>query len=62
MVFTSLFEWYRKGRRDPLNIENLKEIAKILELKQKEKEDMIDMPSEDWDETPMGLPECINES
>ena len=51
-----------KGRRNPPSIENLKEVAKILELTQKEKEDMIDMASEDRDEIPMDLPEYIKES
>lgn len=51
-----------KGRRNPPSIENLKEVARILELKQKETEDMIDMASEDRDEIPMDLPEYIKES
>lgn len=51
-----------KGRRNPPSIENLKEVAKILELTQKGTEDMIDMASEDRDEIPMDLPEYIKES
>lgn len=51
-----------KGRRNPPSIENLKEVARILELSQKETEDMIDMASEDRDEIPMDLPEYIKES
>ena len=51
-----------KGRRNPPSIENIKEVARILELKQKETEDMIDMASEDRDEIPMDLPEYIKES
>ena len=51
-----------KGRRNPPSIENLIEVARILELTKEEKENMIDMASEDRDEIPMDLPEYIKES
>lgn len=51
-----------KGRRNPPNINKLKEIAELLGLSQEEKEKMIDMASEDRDEIPMDLPEYIKES
>lgn len=51
-----------KGRRNPPNIDKIKEAAKILKLSQEETEDMIDMASEDRDEIPMDLPEYIKES
>lgn len=51
-----------KGRRNPPNIDKLKEVAEILKLSQKEKEHMIDLASEDRDEIPMDLPDYIKES
>ena len=51
-----------KGRRNPPNIDKLEEIAEILNLSQEEKENMIDMASEDRDEIPMDLPEYIKGS
>ena len=46
-----------KGRRNPPNINKLKEIANLLGLSQEETDMMIDMASEDRDEIPMDLPE-----
>jgi len=51
-----------KGRRNPPNINKLKEIANLLGLSQEETDMMIDMASEDRDEIPMDLPEYIKES
>ena len=51
-----------EGRRNPPNIDKLKEVAEILKLSQKEKEHMIDLASEDRDEIPMDLPDYIKES
>lgn len=51
-----------KGRRNPPNIDKIKEAAKILKLNQEETEYMIDLASEDRDEIPMDLPEYIKES
>ena len=51
-----------KGRRNPPNIEKLKEIAELLGLSQEEIDMIIDMASEDRDEIPMDLTEYIKES
>lgn len=51
-----------KGRRNPPNINILGELSKILNLSQKEFDEMVDMASEDRDEIPMDLPEYIKES
>lgn len=51
-----------KGRRNPPNIDKLEKIAEVLKLTQEEKENMIDMASEDRDEIPMDLPDYIKES
>ena len=51
-----------KGRRNPPNINKLKEIANLLGLSQEETDMMIDMASEDRDEIPMDLPEYIKDS
>ena len=51
-----------KGRRNPPSLSKLEEIAVLLGLSQKEKEDMIDLASEDRNEIPMDLPDYIKES
>lgn len=48
-----------KGRRNPPRIDILENLSNILELSQREFDDMVDMASEARDEIPMDLPEYI---
>ena len=50
-----------KGRRNPPNIEKIKEIAEILGISNNEVDDLIDMASYDRDEMPMDFPKYIRE-
>ncbi|MFA9423469.1 MAG: helix-turn-helix domain-containing protein [Sedimentibacter sp.] len=51
-----------KGRRNPPNINKIKEVAELLKLSHEEIDLIIDMASDDRDEIPMDLPDYIKDS
>lgn len=51
-----------KGRRNPPQLDMIEKIVKVLNLSEDEKDQIIDLASEERGEIPMDLPSYINSS
>ena len=61
-ISPSYFNDIEKGRRNPPNLSKLKEISQILQLSERETDDLIDVASETRGEIPMDVTDYIKEN
>ena len=61
-ISPSYFNDIEKGRRNPPNLSKIREISQILQLSERETDDLIDIASETRGEIPMDLTDYIKEN
>lgn len=61
-ISPSYFNDIEKGRRNPPNLSKIKEISQILQLSERETDDLIDIASETRGEIPMDVIDYIKEN
>ena len=61
-ISPSYFNDIEKGRRNPPNLSKIREISQILQLSERETDDLIDIASETRGEIPMDVIDYIKEN
>ena len=61
-ISPSYFNDIEKGRRNPPNLSKIKEISQILQLSERETDDLIEIASETRGEIPMDLTDYIKDN